>query len=368
MDTQQVSAPPRAPSRDLRGAVASRAMSSSAMSSSSAPASAGPSGVVHINSRHTACFTVVGNHLAQHRGLSLVAIALAVHIQSLPAGARIGVKVLADRFPESEARVAAALRELEAHGYLRRTRERLPNGRVVTRTVSYNQPGNQPGADVSPGHVPPTSARAAQRKAPLPSPSRTLSAPSRPVPAPTAHASATHAPRSCLVTESRVSVTPRPQPPQPSPSSPRPALPQPLVPDAERHRVAVELLSGLRRAEPTLLLAETDITRLAPAVAAWLERDAHPDAVRAVLTTNLPEPLRRPGALLAHRLAALVPPRLPALRGREGARRPAPLQNCDICDRAFRSPEPGRCRGCRDCRTGRRGPDGGGEPGGESRA
>lgn len=214
MDTQQVSAPPRAPSRDLRGAVASRAMSSSAMSSSSAPASAGPdagpSGVVHINSRHTACFTVVGNHLAQHRGLSLVAIALAVHIQSLPAGARIGVKVLADRFPESEARVAAALRELEAHGYLRRTRERLPNGRVVTRTVSYNQPGNQPGADVSPGHVPPTSARAAQRKAPLPSLSRTLSAPSRPVPAPTAHASATHAPRSCLVTESRVSVTPDP--------------------------------------------------------------------------------------------------------------------------------------------------------------
>lgn len=121
MDTQQVSAPPRAPSRDPHGLV--------------------PSGVVHINSRHTERFTVVGNHLAQHRGLSLVAIALAVHIQSLPAGSRIGVKVLSDRFPESETRIAAALRELEAHGYLRRTRERLPNGRVVTRTVSYNQPG-----------------------------------------------------------------------------------------------------------------------------------------------------------------------------------------------------------------------------------
>ncbi|MPY46495.1 helix-turn-helix domain-containing protein, partial [Streptomyces phyllanthi] len=24
-----------------------------------------------------------------------------------------------------------------------------------------------------------------------------------------------------------------------------------------------------------------------------------------------------------------------------------PLQNCDGCDRAFRAPEPGRCRDCR---------------------
>ncbi|TLQ45507.1 hypothetical protein FEF34_23080 [Streptomyces marianii] len=34
---------------------------------------------------HTSGFTVVGNHLAQHRGLSCLAIGLAVHIQSLRA-------------------------------------------------------------------------------------------------------------------------------------------------------------------------------------------------------------------------------------------------------------------------------------------
>ncbi|ALO09567.1 hypothetical protein AQF52_3973 [Streptomyces venezuelae] len=39
-------------------------------------------GVVHDNARHTTRFTVVGNHLAQHENLSLVAIGLAVHIQS----------------------------------------------------------------------------------------------------------------------------------------------------------------------------------------------------------------------------------------------------------------------------------------------
>ncbi|MFI5827426.1 hypothetical protein ACIA6C_09200 [Streptomyces sp. NPDC051578] len=89
--------------------------------------------------RHTRRFTVVGNHLAQHAEMSLVAIGLALHIQSLPAGSRIGIKDLAARFPESEHRIARALRELEV--YLARTRVRLPGGQVVTRTVSYNRPG-----------------------------------------------------------------------------------------------------------------------------------------------------------------------------------------------------------------------------------
>ncbi|MEU6678242.1 helix-turn-helix domain-containing protein [Streptomyces sp. NPDC046925] len=83
---------------------------------------------------------MVGNHLTQHRNLSLTAIGLAAHIQSLPAGAKVSIKRLAERFPEGEVRIAAALRELEAHGYLTRTRERLPSGQVITRTVSYNNP------------------------------------------------------------------------------------------------------------------------------------------------------------------------------------------------------------------------------------
>lgn len=98
------------------------------------------SGVVHINVRHADHYTVIGNHLAQHRSLSLVAIGLATHIQSLPAGARVGIKRLTERFREGEVRISGALRELETHGYLERSRVRLTGGQVVTRTVSYNRP------------------------------------------------------------------------------------------------------------------------------------------------------------------------------------------------------------------------------------
>lgn len=103
-------------------------------------------GVIHDNSRHTTRFTVIGNHLAQHPQLSGLAIGLAVHIQSLPTGARADIKTLADRFPEGPTRIAAALRELETHGYLRRTRERTAKGHIVTRTVSCNQPGRRANA------------------------------------------------------------------------------------------------------------------------------------------------------------------------------------------------------------------------------
>lgn len=66
--------------------------------------------------------------------------AIGTHIQSLPAGRRIGIKALAAVFPESEARIAAGLRELEHHGFLCRIRERVQGGRMTTRTESYNHP------------------------------------------------------------------------------------------------------------------------------------------------------------------------------------------------------------------------------------
>ncbi|MFJ8856791.1 helix-turn-helix domain-containing protein, partial [Streptomyces sp. NPDC102437] len=151
MDTPQITAPLCAPSP--------------------VPGDTTPSpGVIHINSRHAAGFTVIGNHLAQHRGLSLTAIGLAAHIQSLPAGARIGIKHLAERFPESETRIAAALRELEATGYLHRSRVRLPDGRITTRTVSYNQPG--------------TATRPETAPRPRTAPSRPTSLPTPPPPPP----------------------------------------------------------------------------------------------------------------------------------------------------------------------------------------
>ncbi|MFD5701077.1 helix-turn-helix domain-containing protein [Streptomyces lasiicapitis] len=249
-------------------------------------------GVDHVTERHHDRFTVVGNHLAQHSELSLMAIGLATHIQSLPAGSPIGIKSLALRFPEGEMRIAAALRELEAHGYLSRVKERLPSGRVVTRTVSYNKP---------------RLAVAAVRSCPPPAPE---APPATPKPKPVAAA---------------------PNPPGSAPGNP----------------IATNLLAGLRAHDPRLLLTPHDVRRLAPDVTRWLQRGVPPASVRQVLTSGLPQdPLRRPAAFLAHRLTVALPPPLPEALPQTEAR-PDPLQTCDGCERAFRAPQPGRCRDCR---------------------
>ncbi|MFF0461174.1 helix-turn-helix domain-containing protein [Streptomyces mexicanus] len=296
----------------------------------SAPACAqplNPRGVTHINTKHTNRFTVVGNHLSQHRRLSLTAIGLACHIQSLPSGARVDIKTLTDRFPEGETRIAAALRELETHGYLARIRERLPSGRIVTHTISYNQPR----AVRAPHRPEPSGDRPPQPPAAPPSPPLNDPPPPEPDPAP--------APGPPSETTPTPDAAPAPAAP------PKPPLPEPQTPDLDRHRTATALLAGLHQHDPRLLLAERDVRHLAPAVAAWLEREVSPEAVRHALTANLPPAPRHPAALLAHRLTESLPP--PPPPSAPASPRTVPLQNCDGCDRAFRAPEPGRCRECR---------------------
>ncbi|MEW2402445.1 helix-turn-helix domain-containing protein [Streptomyces sp. NPDC046862] len=296
MDTQNPSAPPHAQSR-ITGKNHPRRP---------AHAKAHPVGVIHDNTRHTTRFTVIGNHLAQHPHLSGLAIGLAVHIQSLPTGTPVDIKTLAARFPESPARIAAALRELEAHGYLRRPRERTESGRIVTRTVSCNQPGRSGSATET-------------HKAPKPSARRAATTASQQKP-----------PRRAAL----------------------PAVPQPAYTSPTLLQTATEVLADLRRHDPRLLLSTTDTAHLAPGIAAWLERDLTPTALRHALTSDLPpDPLRRPAALLAHRLTAQLPPLPPWRTPDEPSPVLHPLRNCDGCDRGFRSPEPGaRCRDCRELR------------------
>ena len=280
MDTQHLSAPPHAQSRVAGNKHPNRGPRT------------GVGGLIHEHTRHTSRFTVIGNHLAQHPELSGLAIGLGVHIQSLPPGAQVDIKTLAARFPEGATRIAAALRELETHGYLRRERTRVPGGRIVTRTVSCNQPGARKDTH-EPRHTP-RKKQEERRKA---------------------------------------------LPPVPRPACPSPTLLQ----------QATDLLAGLRRHDPRLLLSECDTTHLAPGVAAWLERDVGPTSVRQALTTDLPpESLRRPAALLAHRLTSQLPP-VPPFRAPAPPTPTArhPFQTCEACDRAFRSPTPGRCRECR---------------------
>ncbi len=279
-----------------------------------------PSGIRHVNHDHRRGYVKIGNHLAQHRELSMAAIGLATHIQSLPTGAKVTIKALAGRFPEGEVRIAAALRELERHGYLARVQERLPSGRVVTSTISYNNPATR--ADAT-GERPLAPRRSEPKPHPRPAPDRTPEPEPDPEPDPEPHPE-----------------------PEPSPETP----PEPESATSGMELEARELLARLRLRDPRLLLSERDTVRLAPAAAEWLERGLTPSAVVAALTRSLPTvPIHSPAALLAHRLRDLLPPRLadaqaPPPTGPD--RTVHPLRTCDGCDLAFRSPTPGLCLNC----------------------
>ncbi|MER6836952.1 hypothetical protein ABT320_23790 [Streptomyces cellulosae] len=61
------------------------------------------SGVTHVRTYQSGQYVVVGNHLAQHRELSLTAIGLATHIFSVPESTPVDIRSLAERFPEGRA-------------------------------------------------------------------------------------------------------------------------------------------------------------------------------------------------------------------------------------------------------------------------
>ncbi|MFB7226180.1 hypothetical protein ACFCY9_00525 [Streptomyces fimicarius] len=319
------------------------------------------SGVIHITIPHTDRFTVVGNHLAQHPDLSCTAVGIAVRIQSLPQGTEVGIKALAARCKEGQKRIAAALRELEAHGYLERFRDRLPGKKVITRTVFCNQPAalvhpRRPAAEVRPRLAAPASVRVpAAAPAQAPAPEAAPVAPPVPLPPPVPETAPAPMP---------VSVPP-PTPPAPlfvprvppptAPKASRRPLPRPSELTPEHERAATALLSDLHRHAPRFTLSEDDVHRLVPGVAAWLERAARPDTIRRALTDDPPHPLKHPAKLLAHRLTALLPPAPPGIDDLAALARPrvtvTPFQTCDDCDRAFRSPTPGHCRDCREVRA-----------------
>ncbi|MER5780486.1 hypothetical protein ABT104_01980 [Streptomyces mobaraensis] len=394
-----------------------------------------PAGVVHVRHRHTSHFTVVGNHLAQHRELSLVAIGIGVYVQSLPDGASVGIKDLSRRFREGEITIGRGLRELERAGYLRRERVRTKEGRVVTVTRWHERPGAGGVVDHSGGGARsvglgrrqgrrgkgpgrsqpeplrpqpepsgpersrpepwgPERSRVEQRPEPessgleqrlerRPEPSRSgQSSQRQPEPARSERPLQRQAEPGCP--ERPLEQRPEPARPELSPSPPeRPPAPEPLPPPAPpppSDGPAADLLAGLRRHDPRLLLSEKDVRELSPAVRTWLERGVLPRQIVRTLTAELPiGRISWPARLLRHRLTHWLPPALPTgpLEPLETPRDappglapwdapdfgtpqagpstppvplplPLPLQTCDGCDRAVRAAHPTLCRDCRD--------------------
>ncbi|MFF3615933.1 helix-turn-helix domain-containing protein [Streptomyces sp. NPDC002580] len=341
------------------------------------------SGVTHVREYQPDRYTIVGNHLAQHRGLSATAIGIAVHILSLPEGARVDIRSLAERFPEGRARIACALRELEARGYVDRVRERLPSGQMVTRTYAFHAPAltraRRDAAPAPAAQAPPVSPAALTSPAVAVTPPSNLAVP--------------YATPSCAM------VPDLPVPSLPVMDLPVPGLPASgavPVPDeasdaagvrgpatgadpafaestdgaaaepgpsrGEHRDQAEALLAGLRRTDIRLTLSGREVRRLAPLVGAWFENGLGRASVIHALTDDLPPHVRHPAGFLRNRLLDSLPPALPSPPGTgEGGPlpnrqppRPSAMTDCEGgCDRAFRAPFRGAW--CRDCRAARPG-------------
>lgn len=295
-------------------------------SQSNAPlrADTGPptSGVLHVRTRLTADFTVMANALAQRRG-SAVTIGVAAYILSLPDGAPVSIAALCGHFTEGEILISRALRELEDAGYLERRRVRLPSGRIRTRTYFYDVPGGAPEPDGPP--EPPTPPRP-RRAAPE-----------------------AVGPTAAFRPAVREAAQPEPEEPQQPALPTQPGQPPASPPLSEADPRAIAVLASLRRIDPRLVLSAEEAARLAPAVTQWLAAGVGATRITERLTAGLPDHFRaRPAGVLAFRLRETPLPE--PVRPAHPVERPTavpPFQTCDGCERAFRSPAPGRCRDCR---------------------
>jgi hypothetical protein len=246
-------------------------------------------------------FTVLGNEVLRDNRLSFCARGILGYLLSLPDGQRTDIRALTDRTPEGRERVASALRELEALGYLRRTVKRTPEGRLFTDVDVYDTPGGA-SSQVTPGSEPPGSGDAA------------------------CAADGDHP-----VKKQDEEPT---LPPAGPPDDPEPGRAGHGSPEDTAHSLAV--LARLARAEPRLSLGHGEAAALAPLVTQWCRRGVSDPHIITSLTSGLPATVHSPAALVADRLRRKLP----------AQRTPArPRFECEQC----RAPVPtaGVCLGCR---------------------
>lgn len=93
-----------------------------------------------IRVEHKKRYTVIANRTIQDGRLSYRARGLLIYVLSFPDGSQLDATRLASATQEGRDAVRTALAELEAHGYLKRSKVRGPNGTIVTRCVVYEVP------------------------------------------------------------------------------------------------------------------------------------------------------------------------------------------------------------------------------------
>jgi hypothetical protein len=173
------------------------------------------------------------------------------------------------------------------------------------------------------------------------------------------------------------------QDPQPSPTNPPRNTPRPSVPvdgaaagdggtdgSAVPHQISrnpgVDLLVAIGAEKPEFLLTGKTLQDQGMAVAGMLLEGWTPEQLRQVIAGRpLPDQITTTvGAIVSSRLRQALAGPVPETVGHGAYMAPMsvgvatlprrtviPLQNCDRCDHAFRSPERGLCRTCREDAT-----------------
>jgi len=85
-------------------------------------------------------FTIISNQVIRDQRLSWKARGLLIYVLSQPDHWRTSSAHLASISPEGIHAVRSGLKELEEHGYLRRTRHQKPNGTWIHTILIYEQP------------------------------------------------------------------------------------------------------------------------------------------------------------------------------------------------------------------------------------
>ncbi len=90
--------------------------------------------------RPTADYTIIANAIVRDASLSYRARGLLILLLSMPDNWETSSMWLAARAPEGRDAVRKALKELEGRGYLRRTKQRGPDGRIRIVTTVFDRP------------------------------------------------------------------------------------------------------------------------------------------------------------------------------------------------------------------------------------
>ncbi|MFK0231174.1 hypothetical protein ACIQUL_36020 [Streptomyces sp. NPDC090303] len=233
-------------------------------------------------SKHTKNFTILPNDIPRHRALSLTAKGLLTLLLAQPEWTDETIKSLTEDEEEGQARVTAAVKQLQAAGYVVVTNRQNDRGHWYKVVTVYDRP-----ITAAPKPEEPKAGKPKSRDA-GPVPSGEKNSGKNPPVSPK---------ESVEVADSTATDGDGGNAPQ---SSNEPTAPE------EIGRAAA-LLGRLATAAPALALSAADVMSLAPLAAEWLRRDVSELQLRAELTEGLPARIQSPRALLADRLTRKLP-------------------------------------------------------------